>query len=156
MPWRHTGEGMYSFTLLDLDTRWRWVISFTPLSLYSRGKSPRYPLDERLGGPQSRSGRCGEENSFVPVGNWIPSVQSVTHSYPDWIIPTLGGPTSSFNYILCATLFAHLVTLSRFCFDNHVPYCSGYRHLFNIHPCVSDKECGKEHSLAVLDRYACV
>jgi hypothetical protein len=29
----------------------------------SRGKSPRYPLDRRLGGPQSRSGRGGEEEN---------------------------------------------------------------------------------------------
>jgi hypothetical protein len=31
------------------------VVSFTPRSLYPREKSPRYPLDRRLGGPQSRS-----------------------------------------------------------------------------------------------------
>jgi hypothetical protein len=29
------------------------VVSFMPLPLYPRGKSPRYPLDRRLGGPQS-------------------------------------------------------------------------------------------------------
>jgi hypothetical protein len=29
------------------------VVSFTPLPLYPRGKSPRYPLDRRLGGPQN-------------------------------------------------------------------------------------------------------
>jgi hypothetical protein len=28
-----------------------------------RGKSPRYPLDRRLGGPPSRSGSCGEKIS---------------------------------------------------------------------------------------------
>jgi hypothetical protein len=33
----------------------------------SPGKEPRYPLDRRLGGPQSRSGRDGEEkNSQLP------------------------------------------------------------------------------------------
>jgi hypothetical protein len=30
-----------------------------PAALYPRGKDPRYPLDRRLGGPQSRSGRRG-------------------------------------------------------------------------------------------------
>jgi hypothetical protein len=34
----------------------------------SRGKSPRYPLDRRLGGSQSRSGRCGEEKILHPTG----------------------------------------------------------------------------------------
>jgi hypothetical protein len=34
-----------------------------------QGKSPWYPLDRRLGGPQSRSGRGGEEkNSQPPQG----------------------------------------------------------------------------------------
>jgi hypothetical protein len=33
------------------------------------GKSPRYPLDRRLGGPQSRSGRGNEEENFlIPLG----------------------------------------------------------------------------------------
>jgi hypothetical protein len=34
-----------------------------------QGKSPLYPLDRRLGGPQSRTGRGGEEkNSQIPPG----------------------------------------------------------------------------------------
>jgi hypothetical protein len=34
-----------------------------------QGKNPRYPLGRRLGGPQSRSGRGGEEkNSQPPPG----------------------------------------------------------------------------------------
>jgi hypothetical protein len=32
----------------------------------SPGKSPLYPLDRRLGGPQSRSGRGGVEKNFQP------------------------------------------------------------------------------------------
>jgi hypothetical protein len=31
------------------------------------GRFPRYPLDRRLGGPQSRSGRCGEEKNLLPL-----------------------------------------------------------------------------------------
>jgi len=45
------------------------VVSFTPRPLYSQGKSLWYPLDRRLDGPQSRSGRGGEEkNSQPPPG----------------------------------------------------------------------------------------
>jgi len=34
-----------------------------------QGKSPKYPLGRRLGGPQSHSGRVGEEkNSQPPPG----------------------------------------------------------------------------------------
>jgi hypothetical protein len=36
------------------------VVSFTPQSLYPQGKSPWYPLDRRLAGPQSSSGHGGE------------------------------------------------------------------------------------------------
>jgi hypothetical protein len=46
--------------ILDLGTRLKCVDSFTPRPLYPQGKSSWYPLDRRLGGPQSRSGR-GEE-----------------------------------------------------------------------------------------------
>jgi hypothetical protein len=37
-------------------------------ALYSRGTGLRYALDRRLGGPQCRSGRCGER-SLAPIGN---------------------------------------------------------------------------------------
>jgi len=55
--------------ILDLGTRWYWVVSFTTRPLYPQGKSPWYPIDRRLGGPQSRSGNgCGEKNSQLPPG----------------------------------------------------------------------------------------
>jgi hypothetical protein len=43
------------------------VVSLTPRPLYPHGKSPWYQLDRRLGGPQSRSGRGGEEKNSQPV-----------------------------------------------------------------------------------------
>jgi hypothetical protein len=36
------------------------------------GKSPRYPLNIRLGGPQSRSGRHGEVKNLAPIGIGTP------------------------------------------------------------------------------------
>jgi hypothetical protein len=43
------------------------VVSFTPRPLYPQGKSPWYPLERRLGGPQSRSGHDGgEEKNLEP------------------------------------------------------------------------------------------
>jgi len=41
------------------------VVSFTPRPLYPRGKRPRYPLDRRLDGLQSRSGCGGEEKKSL-------------------------------------------------------------------------------------------
>jgi hypothetical protein len=42
------------------------VVSFTLQPLYPQGESPWYPLDRRLSGPQSRSGRGGEEAGLEP------------------------------------------------------------------------------------------
>jgi hypothetical protein len=44
MPWRRTGERNYSSTIFDFDTIWKWVVSFKPRPLYSRGNRPWYPL----------------------------------------------------------------------------------------------------------------
>jgi hypothetical protein len=38
-----------------------------PVALYPRGKNPRYPLDRRLGGPQSRSVRRGYKKNPLPL-----------------------------------------------------------------------------------------
>jgi hypothetical protein len=76
--------------ILNLGTRWRWVVSFMPRPLYNRGKNPWYPLDMRLGGPQSWSGRGGEDKkkSYTsPTGNWNPVVQPELSSYTDWATP---------------------------------------------------------------------
>jgi hypothetical protein len=40
MPWRHMGEWKYSSTILKLDIRWRWVVSFTPQPLYPGETAP--------------------------------------------------------------------------------------------------------------------
>jgi hypothetical protein len=56
MSRRRMGGGCIEPHFLDLGSSWRWVVSFTPLPLHSRGKFPLYPLDRRLSEPQSRSG----------------------------------------------------------------------------------------------------
>jgi hypothetical protein len=47
--WMHTSTNSWS--------RHQMEVSFTPRPLYPQGKSPWYPLDRRLGGSESRSGR---------------------------------------------------------------------------------------------------
>jgi hypothetical protein len=68
--------------ILNLGTRWRWVVSFTRQPLYTR-----YPLDRSLGGPQSRFGHGGEENNSLPLSGIEPrsSNQYPSH-YTDWAI----------------------------------------------------------------------
>jgi hypothetical protein len=50
--------------------------------LYPQGKSPWYTLDSRLGGPQSWSGRGGEEENSQPVLELEPpTIQPVAQRY---------------------------------------------------------------------------
>jgi hypothetical protein len=55
---------------------------------FPSGKSPRYPLDRRVGGLQSLSGRCGEEKDVALAENRTPAVQPVACRYTDSVIPT--------------------------------------------------------------------
>jgi hypothetical protein len=68
--------------ILDIGTRWKSVVSFSPLPLYPEGKSCRYPLDRRLGGPLSPSGYGGEEkNSQLLLGLKSSIIQPVAQRY---------------------------------------------------------------------------
>jgi hypothetical protein len=103
MTWRHMGEWRYGSTFLDLCTRWGWVTNITPLPLYVLGKSPQYPLIRRLGGPQSRSGRCGEEKnpalSGIESGSSSPTLYRL--SYPE----SWGRKCSACYFLVSVALF---------------------------------------------------
>jgi hypothetical protein len=72
------GIGSRVTRILDLGTRWRWVVSFMPQPLYPQGKNLWYTSYKRLGGPQSRSGRGGEEKNSQPLpGLEPPIIQTV-------------------------------------------------------------------------------
>jgi hypothetical protein len=66
------------------------VVSFTPRSLYPQGKSSWYPLDKRLGGPESRSERGGEEKNSQSLPRLEPPIiQPVAQRYITEISPFL-------------------------------------------------------------------
>jgi hypothetical protein len=71
------GSGGISPRILDLGTRWRWVVRFMPWPLYPQGKNPWYPMNMRLGGLQSWSGHGGEKNSQSLLGLKPPITQPV-------------------------------------------------------------------------------
>jgi hypothetical protein len=66
---QETREKIQLLLILDLGIRWRWMVSVTPLPRFTPRKDLRYPLDRRLGGPQSWSGHTLEEFSFASPGN---------------------------------------------------------------------------------------
>jgi hypothetical protein len=119
MSRRHMREWRYSSTILDLGTRWRWVVNFTTRPLYPRWNSPRYPLDRRLGGPQSRSGGCRKEKNH-PLGRiWTQAVQPIALSV-HWITLTstllMGFKVIEF-IVLLITSRIYLLFLSFSCFQ---------------------------------------
>jgi hypothetical protein len=76
------GSGGIAPRIPDLGTTWRAVVNFTPRPLYLQGKNPWYPLDRRLGGPQSRSGCSAEEKSSQTLlGLESPNIQPVAQCY---------------------------------------------------------------------------
>jgi hypothetical protein len=109
---------------LDLETRWRWAVCFTPGPLYPRGNSPRYRLDTRLGGPQTGLD-AGEKKKFLPL--------------PGFELRPLGRPgRSQFLYrpllnTTCMYVYVHLasawtierILLCKFCDEQCVSVVGG-------------------------------
>jgi hypothetical protein len=85
-PWGRMGEWMYNPHVLYLGIIWRWVVSFTPRPVY-----PRYPMDRRLGWPQSPCGRNEEVKILRTYRDsnsdpWV--VQPAASRCTDWAADT--------------------------------------------------------------------
>jgi hypothetical protein len=66
MTLRRMGEWRYSSSILDLGLDiGKWSAS-RPYS-FTPGKSRRYPMARRRGGPQGQHGRNGEEKNLLPL-----------------------------------------------------------------------------------------
>jgi hypothetical protein len=88
------GKWRYNSNFLDLDTRWRWVVSSMPRSTCFRGKITLFPLDKRLFGPQSRFWRC-KKRKILHFRETNPDSLACSQSlywlsYPDCINIKLG------------------------------------------------------------------
>jgi hypothetical protein len=53
--------------ILNLGTRWRWMVSFTPQPLYHQRKRTQYPMARRLDEPHGPA-RGGEGRKYQPSG----------------------------------------------------------------------------------------
>jgi hypothetical protein len=62
------GTGNIPSRILNLGTSWRWMVSFTPQSPYSREMNPRCPLDKGLGG--SRIGLDAAKKKISLASAW--------------------------------------------------------------------------------------
>jgi hypothetical protein len=82
------GSGGIAPRILNLGTRWRWVVSFTPKPLYPQGKRPCYPLDRRLGVPVWA--RWWREKFLSSSGPRIPDHPACSPALYRWGIPAHG------------------------------------------------------------------
>jgi hypothetical protein len=86
------GSGGIAPCILDLGTRWRWVVSFTPRSLYPQGKSLWCPLDRGWVGPRAVLDAVVKRKIPSPrqeSNPRTPIVQPVAQRYTDWAITAL-------------------------------------------------------------------
>jgi hypothetical protein len=70
------GEWKYS-SILNLDTKWSWVVIFTALPLYNGGRAPGIHGLRIWLGHQTRSRRCGEEKYILPLQAMEPEFRAV-------------------------------------------------------------------------------
>jgi hypothetical protein len=77
-PWGGNGKWGYISTILNLDTRLRWEVSFTLLPLY-----PRYSLDTLLSGAHSRSGHWGKRTISCYCLELNPRFRAITSIVSD-------------------------------------------------------------------------
>jgi hypothetical protein len=112
---------------LDLGTCWKWVVRFTPLQLYPLGKSPRYPLDRRLGGTLEPVWTTWRRENSWPYrhSNSGPSADQLVASplvwnwwgreyYCQWQGSNSGRPTPSrLHYGLCCPALKSWILLAR-------------------------------------------
>jgi hypothetical protein len=153
---------------------WMWVVSFTPRPLYLREKSPLYPSDRRLGGPQDDVGR--RIILHIPGFELDPSaVQPVASRYTDCTIQApissvirqifIGSKTVSFQSCtrkwitnLCPT---PLFRKSHGFWDNRIKWtlCVHFRmntYIFNNHYAVWSPCHTRKTNLMGLCYYLCV
>jgi hypothetical protein len=89
MPWRRMGgEEVVLLLILNLGTRWGWVVSITPRHALLPGKWPRVPIGQEAGwAPEPVWTQGLEEKSSASVGDRTPFVQFVVRYYTDWATP---------------------------------------------------------------------
>jgi hypothetical protein len=85
------GSGDIAPCTLDLGTRWRWVVNFTPRPLYPREKAPCTHWIGSFVVPQSRSGHGAEEKNSQPLPTLEPPIiQPVAQRYTTELPRLLG------------------------------------------------------------------
>jgi hypothetical protein len=77
----YDGVEVHSPRILNLSTRWRWVLTLESRQHYPWGYSPRDASYGKRPGPQSQPWLCGEEKHTFPCRESIPGCSMVWSLY---------------------------------------------------------------------------
>jgi hypothetical protein len=124
MPWRQWCW-VTAPCILDLGTRWKWVVSFMPWLLYSEAKIQQYTMDRRLGGLQSWYGHGSEEKKF-PAPAPAPA-RKLNSNHPAHSLVTILTKTDykktscclQFSELKDDEMFVHIITQNQEYHHNH-------------------------------------
>jgi hypothetical protein len=88
-PWRRfVGEEIQLLLILDLGTRWGWVVSVTPRPCFTSWKEPPVPIGQETGWAREPvwTQRLEEKSFYLCRGSNLdrPVVQPVARHYTDW------------------------------------------------------------------------
>lgn len=78
-------SGVLTSLILNLRSRWKWVVRLTPRPLYLLGKNTLFRLSRRMSGPKSRCLCFGERKTFMSMLGSEPGSQS--SRYTDYTAP---------------------------------------------------------------------
>jgi hypothetical protein len=78
MSWRPVYEWRYGSTILDLGTRWSWVVSLTPLLRYALGNTSGNPLHRRLDAMEKR-----QIFPLQAIERWLVAIPTELSSSPN-------------------------------------------------------------------------
>jgi hypothetical protein len=92
---RRMWKWRYNLTILNLNTRWRFVVGFTPRPLYFWGRSPRYPLVPVWT-------LWSRDISPAPTGNLPTIAQPAAHRYTDWAVLAVNMYSHNFFRSACS------------------------------------------------------
>jgi hypothetical protein len=81
-------RGGIALLILNLGTKWGWVVSITTRPRFTPGKGPPVPIEQEAGwAPEPVWMQRLEEKSSASVADQTSVVQSVVRHYTDWATP---------------------------------------------------------------------
>jgi hypothetical protein len=79
------GEEVQLLLILNLGTRWGWVVGITLRPHFILGKGHLVPIEQEAGwAPEPVWTQRLEEETSASVGDRIPVIQSIVRHYNDW------------------------------------------------------------------------